>query len=136
MNKQQREVICDYCGQSSELVTGATIYPHRPDLSSLKFWSCSPCRAYVGCHKLNIPKRIYNDCTPLGRLANAELRNLKKLAHAAFDPYWKEERRKRTDCYEQLAIKMGIKVNDCHIGMFSEAQCRKVIDICRTGLFK
>lgn len=45
-------VICDYCGNKAAQVTGRKIYPHRPDLFSLRFWHCEPCKAWVGCHKI------------------------------------------------------------------------------------
>lgn len=38
-------VICDYCDKPAELVTGAEVYPHRPDLHHKKFWLCKPCDA-------------------------------------------------------------------------------------------
>lgn len=41
---------CPYCQRPSLLVTGKTIYPHRPDLVAKRFWQCAPCDAYVGCH--------------------------------------------------------------------------------------
>ena len=51
MKKSLKSVDCDYCQKPAELVTGATIYPHRNDLAHLRFWRCVPCEAYVGCHK-------------------------------------------------------------------------------------
>lgn len=114
---------CDYCGGSAALVTGAVIYPHRPDLHNLKFWHCEPCAAWVGCHK-------HSKSVPLGRLANAELRSAKSAAHAAFDPLWKSGGISRSDAYSWLSKKMGISGKDCHIGMFDAATCGEVIRIC------
>ncbi|WP_447879797.1 zinc-finger-containing protein [Serratia fonticola] len=116
-------VICDYCGNPAYLVTGAEIYPHRPDLKRLSFWSCSPCSAYVGCHK-------DSDAVPLGRLANAELRRAKNRAHAAFDPIWKEKRKSRSKAYSWLAHQLKIQPKDCHIGMFDIEMCDRVIAVC------
>lgn len=117
-------VICDYCGSDAQLVTGEEIYPHRPDLYRLKFYSCSPCRAWVGCHK-------NSDAVPLGRLANAELRKAKNAAHAAFDPIWKSKQLNRSDAYYWLSRQLGIRFKDCHIGMFDVATCNKVIAACQ-----
>ena len=43
---------CAECDSTDiQLVTGATIYPHRHDLHALYFWQCQDCEAYVGTHK-------------------------------------------------------------------------------------
>ena len=94
-----RVVACDYCGKPAKLVRGFVIYPHRKDLSDGYYWSCDPCGAYVGCHR-------DSDAVPLGRLA-IQLRAAKRLAHAAFDPLWKEFGMKRPAAYEWLAEQLG-----------------------------
>ncbi len=119
-----RQVKCDYCGNQAELVTGKLLYPHRPDLYEVRAWRCVPCKASVGCHKNS------KDHAPLGRLANQELKRLKMDAHAAFDPLWKSGGMKRKQAYGYLADKLGIQFSLCHIGMFNEEMCRKVIQIC------
>lgn len=111
---------CDYCGKPAELVTGDEIYPHRPDLSRLRFWRCEPCDAHVGCHR--------GTTRPLGRLANAELRRAKMAAHAAFDPLWKSGRMSRSEAYAWLADRLGIEADVCHIGMFDVAMCELVCE--------
>lgn len=119
----KKTLLCDYCNNPAELVTGKEIYPHRPDLSFLQFWRCEPCAAYVGCHK-------GSDAVPLGRLANEELRVAKKRAHSVFDPIWKTQMMTRSGAYQWLATQLGIKTKDCHIGMFDIETCRKTVDIC------
>ncbi len=126
-----RKVICPYCDRDAALVSGRSIYPHRPDLFNRYFYLCDPCGAYVGCHR---PSKKYGVGTvPLGRLANAELRRFKSRAHEAFDPLWKSNGRKRNDVYRWLAERMGITRNECHIGMFDIAQCEQVIKICQSN---
>jgi hypothetical protein len=124
-----REVICPYCSRHAELVGGDVIYPHRPDLSAKKFWLCTPCNAYVGCHAQG------DGTQPLGRLANAELRVAKQAAHAAFDPLWHDSRphrnRLRKRAYEWLAGHLGIDSKQCHIGQFDVEMCERVTSICR-----
>jgi hypothetical protein len=116
---------CPYCSQPAKLVTGAVIYPHRPDLADGQYWSCEPCDAYVGCHRSGIG---YGDGTrPLGRLADAGLRRAKSAAHRAFDPMWKDGTFTRKQAYLWLAGKLGIPVNSCHIGEFDETMCLRVI---------
>ena len=86
---------------------------------------CPRCGAYVGVHK--------GSDKPLGRLANSELRNWKKAAHAAFDPLWKygPYRGRRNEAYRWLSEKMGTPIEFTHIGMFDVDQCRKVVRIMR-----
>jgi hypothetical protein len=116
----EQGVGCNYCGKLARLTNGAEIYRNRPDLNHLQFWLCSPCDAYVGCHK-------NSNAEPLGRLANKNLRAWKQRAHAAFDPLWKSDGMKRRDAYAWLAREMNLAITDCHIGMFDEVQCERVV---------
>lgn len=120
----QREVLCDYCRQPADLVTGREIYPSRRDLVSLKFWACTPCGAYVGCHR-------DSNNLPLGRLANGELRTAKRLTHAVFDPLWKNGTMRRAEAYAWLANELGIKARECHIGMFDVEMCKRAREVIR-----
>lgn len=127
-----KPVVCDYCNRPAELVTGKEIFPHRPDLFPNVFWRCLPCEAWVGCHDQH-PKWSPNGTSPLGRLANAELRRAKNRAHNAFDPLWRGPRRimKRTEAYKWLARELGISVANCHIGMMGADACRAVVAAVR-----
>lgn len=118
-----RVVICDYCGRQAKLLTGREVYPHRPDLFRLRFYDCAPCDARVGCHE--------GTAEPKGRLANAELRRERQLAHKAFDPLW-ERRPKavRLLAYSWLALALDIPVDRCHIAMMDVADCRRVVIAC------
>ena len=112
---------CPYCGRKAEIKTGADLYPHRSDLISLRFWACQPCGAWVGCHKTGIP---------LGTLANATLRACRASAHAAFDPLWKTGVIPgRSAAYAWLADQLGVAVPRCHIGLFDETQCERVVEV-------
>ena len=118
-------MICNYCGQAAELVTGESIYPHRKDLYALKFWQCTPCNAYVGTHKGSPTAK------PFGLLANAELRSAKSRTHRYFDHLWKVGKYTRTEAYKWLALKLDIPEDQCHIGMFDVDRCEEVIKICQ-----
>ena len=113
---------CNYCGRPAECVTGQELYPHRPDLSSKRFWRCTPCGAYVGCH--------HKTTRPLGLLANAETRRLRQQAHACFDPLWNGATAimSRTKAYKWLRSELGLTETNCHIGMFTVEQCQAAID--------
>jgi hypothetical protein len=114
-------VTCPYCDQTAELVAGAALYPDIPSLHDKKFYSCAPCGAHVGCHD--------GTTTPLGRLADAELRRAKMNAHAAFDPLWRSRQMTRKAAYSRLAKELGIERDKCHIGMFDLETCRRVAAI-------
>lgn len=119
-------VICPYCDRHAQLVGGAHIYPRRPDLFGLKFWRCDPCDAHVGVHRRNRKLGLGGD-EPLGRLANAELRRARNLAHAAFDPLWRSGQMERRAAYAWLAGALGISVANCHIAMFDVDGCAAVV---------
>lgn len=124
MNKKSKKkynIFCPYCGRKAELVDSKIIYGK----SYGKIYLCRNCMAYVGTHK--------GTNKPLGRLANAELREWKKAAHAAFDPIWKYGQFKgdRNAAYRWLSKKMGLPVERTHIGMFDVPECKAVIAIMR-----
>jgi zinc-finger-containing domain len=130
VTETKTEVICHYCGNPAELVDSEAVYPSGADYGPL--WLCRPCGAYVGTHKNS------KDHKPLGRLANAELRGMRKAAHRAFDPLWrsKMERDKMTKnaaraaAYRWLADQLELDKRACHIGDFDLDQCRKVVEVC------
>lgn len=130
-----KKPVCPYCNQPAALVTGEKVQPNRPDLHSLYFWQCEPCGAHVGCHRKDVYMhikgvRVVSDGTlPLGRLADAQLRRAKSAAHDAFDWIWRTGRMKRRAAYAWLAQQLGIDPDDCHIGEFDIATCRRVVDI-------
>lgn len=127
---------CDYCGRKAVFQeSSAHIYNGR---NYGPVYECAPCGAWVGCHK--------GAHQPLGRLANAALREAKKAAHAAFDPIWRAryERKYAVDHtykqgmarggrYKRLAELMGIPREKCHIGMFDLEQCHQAVEICKSG---
>lgn len=112
-------ITCDYCGRDAVLTPTREIYNGR-DFGWA--WRCLPCGAWVGCHK--------GTKKPLGRLANSELREWKKNAHAAFDPLWQEVGMSRPGAYSWLASRLGIESSQCHIGMFNVETCKQVVTLC------
>lgn len=111
---------CPYCGGESVYTSSREVYGGR-DYGMI--YLCRPCNAYVGVHKSE-------PTVALGRLANAELREWKKKAHAAFDPIWKNGHMDRTTAYAWLSEKLCIEKELCHIGMFDVIECKKVIQVC------
>ena len=115
---------CPYCGEWSEKVGGEVIYPSRRDLHHKRFYLCSPCNAYVGCHP--------GTDKPLGRLADAALRREKSRVHRAFDPLWRDRGvfPSRTRAYKWLGRAMGLPKSETHIGLFDLDQCRQAVALC------
>lgn len=111
---------CIECGRMPSLVTGAEIYPRRPDLHAKPFWKCA-CGAYCGCHPGTLE--------PLGSPAGPETRAARSEAHAAFDPLWRDGEMRRPEAYAWLARATGIPREECHIGMMDIARAQLVRDV-------
>jgi len=118
--KPSQPVKCPYCGKKAEKANGATIYPHRADLYEKRFYHCRPCDAYVGVHA--------GTWLPFGRLANAELREIRRKAHGLFDPLWKSGDMTRNEAYGWLSKSLGITREETHIGDFDVTMCQETID--------
>lgn len=117
------KVICDYCGKPAQYVDSAILYPGR---SYGMCYYCPDCAAWVGVHK--------GTDRPKGRLANAELREYKQRAHAAFDQLWKRRYMRRNEAYRWLSAQMELTEDETHIGMFDVPNCRKAITICNNKM--
>jgi hypothetical protein len=102
---------CPYCDGQVIFTSNAAIYGR--EYGGGRCYKCTCCDAYVGTHgQSNIP---------LGRLANRELRELKKECHALFDPVWKKNKNiNREHAYGRLANKLDISINECHFGWFDK----------------
>jgi len=121
------EVRCPYCDGSAELVDSELVYWKSFGM----IWICQPCHAWVGTHK---DSKVHK---PLGTLANKELREARKAAHAALDPCWKDlaeqghhKGKSRTLVYRRLAKALGIETKSCHIAWFDVKRCAEVVTVC------
>lgn len=113
-------VVCPYCGSEARLIDSVFIYGR----SYGKIWLCGrypECDAYVGVHK-NSRAHV-----PLGRMANAELREWKKRAHSAFDRFWRGKM-SRSSGYRELARRLEMPHSAAHIGMFDVKECKAVVE--------
>jgi len=116
---------CTYCGKDAEYTENRVVYGRNYGTWPM-IWLCRKCDAYVGCHK--------DTKEPLGRMADKELRSIKKDAKEMFiaaflDGDWNVSNYKKNDAYEYLAEHMKLPRDKVHFGMFDEKQCKLALDI-------
>lgn len=120
---------CRYCHEPAKLTwLGDIGYPYQRDYGPM--YVCIPCAAHVGCHP--------GTTKPLGGVANAELREWKIKAHAAFDPLWQAKIRRdgcsksqaRRAGYRWLSEQLGIPFEKTHIGYMNLDECKRVVEVC------
>jgi hypothetical protein len=127
--------VCPYCHRTAILASDSAVYAQS---YGSYVWLCKPCQAWVGVHR-NSPNH-----TPLGRLANAELRKLKVEAHGVFDLLWQaamkhrgwSKGRARRLAYRWLGRELEIPSKDCHIGFMGPEDTRRVIRLCQAVIEK
>ena len=120
---EQRPVRCPYCGSIAVIRPAAEIYkdPRRKD----ELYVCGNypvCKSYVGLYS--------GTKTPLGPLANGDLRNMRIKAHRKFDQLWQSGIMSREDAYKWMADFFCLPRREAHIGMFSEYRCGELIRKC------
>lgn len=115
--------ICPYCKSGTKTVTEEHIYGKKYKgktmICCVNFPSCD---SYVGTHE--------EDGSSLGRLANSELRQYKKVTHSWFDRIWKEQHMSRTEAYDWLSDELELPRDMTHIGWFNITTCKKAIQLC------
>lgn len=109
---------CPYCGCDARLADSKIIYGRSYGLVFICL-NYPRCDAYVGVRSGK----------PMGTMANAELREYRKLAHATFDRLWKSGAMTRSGAYRLLAERLGLQPVDAHIGLFDVNMCRKTIEV-------
>lgn len=122
--------VCDYCGAKAVFVRpDEDGYPYRDDHGPL--WVCTPCEAWIGIFPRST-RRV-----PLGRLANAELRDAKARLHAALEPMVQGKLRRdggnvfeaRSKGYRWLAGELNIPEDQCTIHQLNADQCKAAVDV-------
>ena len=112
--------LCPYCKHKTQYVDSKIIYGKSYGM----IYYCKPCSAWVGVHKDTDKSK--------GRLANSELRELKKEAHFYFDKIWKEYKiLNRKESYKWLSSMLSLPCEYTHIGFFAEKYCEKTILVCK-----
>jgi len=131
MNEIQKQItsgkICTYCKKPTVFVDTYEVYGK----SFGKLYLCRDCKAWVGTHK--------DTEQALGSVANSELRDWRKEAHAHFDKLWLRKIKKdncsktkaRVAAYKWLSEKLGLPVAETHISWFNIDMCMRVVEICK-----
>jgi hypothetical protein len=106
--------VCRYCGGAVELVSNGAIY--RREYGEWPYaYLCRPCDAYVGLHP--------QTDIPLGTLANAELRDVRKNSKALFHKLMELRGWSRNRAYARLAEALNMPAAECHFGHFDADGC-------------
>lgn len=116
--------ICPYCGSTVVLTSNSEL--HGVEHGSGKCYLCRNCRASVNTH---------NDLiTPMGRMADSELKEKRIIAHSLFDPFWQTKYVCRKTAYARLAKKLDVPKRKCHIAWFDIDTLNRAIIILKEGL--
>ena len=114
-------VLCPYCGSAARIRKAEAIYGSGPSGCVYVCSNYPVCDAYVGCHP--------GTQKPLGTLANAKLRLLRRNAHNVFDRWWKSGRMTRTEAYRELSQLMDLDTERTHIAMMDAEECKRLLEI-------
>lgn len=123
-----REVRCTHCGALAQLHPSSASFYNGQDYGPV--WACAPCSALVGCHK--------GTTNALGSPADKATRQLRRRAHALFDPLWEAKvrltgcsrKKARGAAYRWLAEQLGVPPSACHISWMGPEQVQRVIALC------
>jgi len=121
---KQTKIKCPYCGALATLRPASFVYG-SDSKSGHYLYVCDRyphCNAYVGAHRKNL--------TPMGTLANGDLRNKRIKAHHAFDLLWKQGPMTKSQAYRWMQAKFALRSDQAHIGKFSEYMCDQLIAVC------
>lgn len=120
-------VTCPYCGSKAKLVNGLDFLGDRAHYD--RYFVCSHyphCDSYVAVHD--------GTTTPMGPLANKQLRRLRYEAHESFNRLWVEGYMTKDDAYAWLAVKLKIPFSAAHIGQMGEYRCRQIIEMSKENI--
>lgn len=112
------KIFCVECDEKVEptLVSGADVYPRRPDLAELPFWRCEACKNFVGTHH-----KTKNPTKPLGVIANPNLKKIRQEIHSKLDLLWREGPYNRKGLYSLLSRELGREYHTADLRNLREA---------------
>lgn len=119
-----RTMRCPYC--KSPLVVRSAEGIYRSGAKGVQLLACSnypACDAYVRVHP--------GTTTPMGSLANRQLRALRRRAHEQFNKLYTMDLMSKIDAYSWLAGVLNVPKSQAHIGYLGDYYCQVVIDESR-----
>lgn len=116
-NSNEIEVICPFCHRPAVWCENKEVYG-RNFGKSYMIWLCKPCDAYVGCHQ--------NTKKPLGTMANAHTREMRRRVHAVIDPIWKSGKISRKKLYRLISI---YTAKQYHTAECTVQDCEAILNI-------
>lgn len=122
-------VICPYCNAKAVLRPANTVYGISERSTGRHLYVCTnwpKCDAYVSAHRGNR--------SPMGRLANGDLRHKRILAHRAMEEYRRLTRMDKWALYIWLQGKLNMSEHQIHVANFSDDMCDRVIHICQDAV--
>ena len=122
-------VICPYCGSEAVLKLANKLLGSHAGHAGQQLYVCAnwpACDAYVFAHR--------HDTSPMGTLANKELRQKRIQTHNALAAYQRATQMQKWAAYIWLEGKMGLTEESMHIGLFSSADCDRAIALLNKEL--
>lgn len=121
----ERTLTCPECGAVMTL----------KDSRYGKFYGCvrwPNCDCTHGAHEDGSPKGVPGD---------KATRQARIRAHAEFDQVWRELKKAgvkgaRKKAYRWLRDRLGVGKDECHIALFDEATCERVIQLCQNSKYE
>lgn len=111
---------CPYCGSTTVLRSAK--YVHGVNALDEHLYVCKrypECNAYVGVHKGTL--------TPMGSLANGDLRHKRIQAHRVLSLLWETDIMSKKQAYRWMQDKFGLTEKQAHIGNYSDYRCDELI---------
>jgi len=108
--------ICNICEsnkitlETNDVIYNGVQYGNYPFI-----YLCNDCRSYVGIHP--------NSNSPLGTLANNEMRQARKRVKFKFIEWYMSKGFSRNKAYSILAKELNIPKEECHFGWFDVKKC-------------
>jgi len=119
-----RTMRCPYCKRPVIIRSAKGIYNKYAEGVQLLVCSGYPaCDAYVRIHS--------GTTTPVGSLANKQLRALRQKAHNQFNKLYQKGLMSKDDAYSWLAYILNVPKAQAHIGYLGNYYCQVVIEESR-----
>lgn len=117
--KEKSLIYCCTCKKAvqARLTGGFEIFPLHEQVSNDPFWVCDSCKNYVACHH-----KTPNVTTPIGCIANKEIRDYRKKIHLILDPLFKKSKRSRKNIYSFLSKTLNYNYHTANIKSIEEAK--------------